>query len=280
MAPSLRGGKLDAPAFMAPAWSWSAFSSVAFALLLVFAARSVMRKRRRRKTLGTPIPIEPISERKKRHESWIRADVRLASCEAAYRRLVRLHIRSSDSVVELGCHCGTTTALARSLCSGRVIGIDTSEFNLAKARREQEGCDIEWVQEDATDASKVRAVMLSNHSPDSGSAVAASETPLDGNGEGDEDSSPVRSNGKGASDPAASAVSVVLLDISGSRAPGTLVELIAKYDRVLRPRLIIVKSYKLYSFVSKASCVGGGARWIEGESDELLGEEAGAMEEA
>lgn len=207
--------------------AWVVIAAVVLLFVASFSrrARRLLRQCRARRPNTTPSVL------KQRNEAWMRADIKVASCEAGYRRLTRLHLRETDGVVELGCHCGTTTALARSLCRGRVVGIDTSTFNLAKAQEEHAGIDVEWMQADATDASAVRRALLGTGKPQE-------RQPLDTRG-----------------------VEVVLLDISGSRAPGTLLEVISKYDAILAPRLFIVKSYKLFSFISKASIEEGGARW-------------------
>eukprot|EP00747_Dinoflagellata_sp_TGD_P192874 gnl/TRDRNA2_/TRDRNA2_58343_c0_seq1.p1 gnl/TRDRNA2_/TRDRNA2_58343_c0~~gnl/TRDRNA2_/TRDRNA2_58343_c0_seq1.p1 ORF type:complete len:232 (-),score=24.14 gnl/TRDRNA2_/TRDRNA2_58343_c0_seq1:355-1050(-) len=190
---------------------------------------------------GPHMSLPAVSKKKQRNEKWMKSEVKVASCEAGYRRLVRSHVRRGDTVLELGCHCGTTTVLARSLTGkSAVLGIDTSEFNIAKARREHADEGVVWELADATDTGAVRRAWLDSFG-----------------------------SGRTSSDDASSEddvkVSVILLDISGSRQPGLLVELVGKYERVFMPRLFIVKSYKLFSFISRTTTVGGGARWYESE---------------
>jgi len=282
--------------------------------------------------------VDPgVSLLKIRNEAWIKATIHIASCEAGYRRLVREHILETDGVLELGCHCGTTTALARNLCCGTVVGIDTSDFNLQKARSNYTDADISWVCMDATDSWAVRRECLraagiedtsrGERKPKDKGAAASSSAASDktngpevnsrsgSNGASDSCEAPAgapppaplqpqengdiekmsiaarmveqrRLNRQSRREARVSASvnrrlgqaesekqvpepgitredgtpSVVLLDISGSRAPGLLMSVIESYDRVLKPRMFIVKSYKLYSFVSQSSVAGGGAR--------------------
>lgn len=264
-----------------------------------------------------------ISLLKVRNEAWIKATIHVASCEAGFRRLVREHVQETDGVLELGCHCGTTTALARTLCRGTVVGVDTSDFNLDKARTKYVDESITWCCMDATDSWAVRRACMaavansrkgesascngsSCGGPDneSGSAPSAGVDCSSGAGETGEastvnlkearaqrrhsrksrreervvasmnrrlgsqaDADQQRSSSttnypkQDTCPPMEEGIpSVVLLDISGSRAPGLLMQVIESYDRVFQPRIFIVKSYKLFSFVSQSSIAGGGAR--------------------
>eukprot|EP00929_Paragymnodinium_shiwhaense_P006385 TRINITY_DN10970_c0_g1_i3.p2 TRINITY_DN10970_c0_g1~~TRINITY_DN10970_c0_g1_i3.p2 ORF type:complete len:179 (+),score=50.33 TRINITY_DN10970_c0_g1_i3:60-539(+) len=96
-----------------------------------------------------------VSKLKQRNEAWLQAEVRVASCEAGYRRLLRRLVRRGDSVLELGCHEGVTTVLARSLCDGVVVGIDASDFSIGKAKQKYCGEKVNWALGDATDVSLV-----------------------------------------------------------------------------------------------------------------------------
>ena len=128
---------------------------------------------------------------------------------------MRQHVRPSDSVLELGCHEGVTTRLAQTLCGGAVVGVDSSEFTIGKARARWAGEAMSFARMDAFDAGAVRALFQRQ--------AGAGKMP-----------------------------SVVLIDVSGSRAAGDVCELIGKYDRACRPRVIIVKAFKLYSLIVKA----------------------------
>jgi len=50
-----------------------------------------------------------------------------------YREAISRCLTPSDSVLEVGCHCGTTTAVISKLCQ-KVVGIDKSEYRLSQAR--------------------------------------------------------------------------------------------------------------------------------------------------
>ena len=167
------------------------------------------------------------SSSKRRHEGWLSCErIIVAATEREYRRLVQL-IAPTDCCIELGCHEGVTTHMAAARGCPFVLGVDTSAHNIEKANTsltevwrgsnrkggpKAGGTDfggaLRFLQGDASDIRAVRGAI-----PDD-----------------------MISSGR---------ISVILVDVSGSRDPKFLLELIETYDKVFKPSLFIIKSFKL-----------------------------------
>lgn len=155
----------------------------------------------------------------KRH-NWLNCDqILVAAVEKDYRKLVNC-VRPSDSCIELGCHEGVTTQLI-ALCGCEfVLGVDKSAFSIARANKrlqklrhgKESSLSIKFLEADALDIAAVRSACT----PSANSGNAGPKE-----------------------------ISVIFIDVSGNRAPGFVLDLLEKYDRVFRPRLFVIKSFKL-----------------------------------
>ena len=141
----------------------------------------------RRRAADAPIAS---TRRRPRHD-WFRTPLLVAHDEAGYRRVVVSSVKKNDGIVELGSHVGVTTALARGLTDGLVVGVEMSEFSVAAARERY----------------------------------------------------------------ADQKITLLLIDVSGSRDPGFVLTLAHKYARCFPSiRLILMKSFKVASIVEN-TCV-------------------------
>ena len=64
---------------------------------------------------------------------WITCDIIVAKEESTYRKAVINHVKETDSVLEIGCHVGVTTALISKYAKSS-FGIDSSEFSIQAAK--------------------------------------------------------------------------------------------------------------------------------------------------
>ena len=95
----------------------------------------------RRRAADAPIAS---TRRRPRHD-WFRTPLLVAHDEAGYRRVVVSSVKKNDGIVELGSHVGVTTALARGLTDGLVVGVEMSEFSVAAARERYADLTIDWM---------------------------------------------------------------------------------------------------------------------------------------
>ena len=146
--------------------------------------------------------------RRRPRHDWMTTRMIVAHDESTYRRLVLANTLRSDGVIELGSHVGVTTALARGLTDGLVAGVEMSEFSVAAARERYGDHDIEWICADASAVGVVRKRLGGRQSE----------------------------------------VTLLLVDVSGSRDPGFVLTLAHKYARCFTTlRLILIKNFKVAS---------------------------------
>ena len=168
----------------------------------------------------------PVKKKKKSKEErrkqktastqWITCDIIVAKEEVTYRKAVVNHIKATDTVLEIGCHVGVTTALI-SKYSKNSFGIDSSEFSIEEAnKRFLTDGKIKNLQFFCVDAVDKRAVVKFLHQ-------------------------------------SKSKVNVIFIDVSGNRDPGFVLGLLEAYDRIFQPRLFVIKNFKLQNFVEKSS---------------------------
>lgn len=74
-----------------------------------------------------------------------------------YRKALKYYGKTSDNVLEAGCHCGTTTNIAAKICNkGNVVGIDQSQFQLNNANKQYSHItNMKFYQIDAFNISKI-----------------------------------------------------------------------------------------------------------------------------
>ena len=73
-------------------------------------------------------------KQKKVSTQWITCDIIVAKEEVTYRKAVVKNVKATDTVLEVGCHVGVTTALI-SKYAEKSIGIDSSEFSIKEAKK-------------------------------------------------------------------------------------------------------------------------------------------------
>ena len=134
---------------------------------------------------------------------------------------MRQVVTAKDIVVEVGCHEGLTTELA-SRAAELAIGIDSSDYSIGKARDRFADRDNLYFC-DAVDGSDIRAAVAAMRKIPQW--IAKNES-----------------------------VTVVLIDVSGSRDPGFVLDILIAYDRRFRPQTFIIKNFKLQNVI--ANCKG------------------------
>ena len=157
---------------------------------------------------------------KKSSTEWITCDIVVAKEEAAYRRAVVENVKKTDNVLEIGFHVGVTTDIIAKHANSS-FGVDSSEFSITEAKNRFG--DVENVKFLCADASDKRAV-----------SKYVKEHQLGGLNVG-----------------GASTFDVVFIDVSGNRSPGYVLDLLEGYDRIFRPRMFVIKNFKLQNFVQQ-----------------------------
>ena len=145
---------------------------------------------------------------------WLCCKIIIAKKESCYRKSVISHVNKGDCVLEIGCHVGVTTALVAKLAKF-AYGIDSSKYSIDMAKKRYlEGKLSKNLLFFCADAFDQRLVL--KHLKSTNARVH---------------------------------VDVILIDISGNREPGLVLQLLESYDRIFSPRLFIIKNFKLHNFV-------------------------------
>jgi len=175
------------------------------------------------KTQHNPVKKKKLSKKERRKQKtdsteWITCDIIVAKEESTYRKAVINHVKETDSVLEIGCHVGVTTALISKYAKSS-FGIDSSEFSIQAAKKrfshDEKLKNLHFFCADASDKRSV-VKCLSN-------------------------------------DKYKENITVIFIDVSGNRDPGFVLNLMESYDRIFHPRLFVIKNFKLQNFVEKSS---------------------------
>ena len=142
------------------------------------------------------------------HHNWLPCDVVVAGNEKQYHKCVRL-VRRGENVLELGSHQGVTTRKISARAGPEATCIGIDMSEFV-TRKAKERAELEQSKaiHFCADARDVR--------------VARKLVTCD--------------------------VHVIFIDVSGNRGPSLLLQLMESYTRCFKPRLIVVKSFKLENF--------------------------------
>ena len=142
------------------------------------------------------------------HQNWLQCSIVVAGNEKEYHRCVRL-VQPGENALELGSHQGVVTRKIAARVGPSATCI---------------GIDMsEFVVGKAIErAHKERSTAIFYHGDARDMRQARKLVTCD--------------------------LQVIFIDVSGNRGPSTLMQLIESYSRCFKPRLIVVKSFKLENF--------------------------------
>lgn len=143
------------------------------------------------------------------HQNWLKCDIVVAGNEKEYHRCVRL-LSWGENALELGSHQGVTT---RKIAS--TVGPSAHTVGI-----------------DMSEFSVTRARMRAQEENSTAQFFCGDARDI-----------------RFAREHVQFDVQVVFIDVSGNRHPSLLVQLIESYARCFKPRLIVVKSYKLENII-------------------------------
>jgi SAM-dependent methyltransferase len=142
------------------------------------------------------------------HQNWLACNVVVAGNEKEYHRCVRL-VQRGENVLELGSHQGVTTRKIAARAGPAATCIGIDMSEFVTGKAKER-------------ARQEQSTAVFHHGDARDMRLARKLVPCD--------------------------LQVIFIDVSGNRGPSTLMQLIESYSRCFKPRLIVVKSFKLENF--------------------------------